>query len=248
MPFLYSPLEQFKVNRILNLDLVILDMSISNAVFSLGFFLLFTGFISFILKKPEPLLKINWVFLLLHLYKLVLSLVVENSGKSGLKFFPFLHSLFFLILSLNILGLVPYSFTITAHMSFTFFLSFSIWLGTVFIGLYLHRVNFFSMFLPKNSPLLLALPLIGIELSSYLVRPLSLGVRLAANLTAGHLLLNLGASFLYFLVNSSFFILSFLPFILLVVFSFLELAVAFIQAYVFTLLTVLYINDSLELH
>jgi len=90
--------------------------------------------------------------------------------------------------------------------------------------------------------------LVGIELSSYLVRPLSLGLRLAANLTAGHLLLNLGASFLYFLVNSSFFILSFLPFILLVVFSFLELAVAFIQAYVFTLLTVLYINDSLELH
>jgi F-type H+-transporting ATPase subunit a len=116
------------------------------------------------------------------------------------------------------------------------------------LGLSLHGLNFCSAFLPQNSPLALAVPLILIEIVSYLIRPLSLGIRLAANITAGHLLLNLGSSFLYFLVNSSFFILAPLPFLLLLVFTLLELAVAFIQSYVFSLLTALYINDSLELH
>ena len=116
------------------------------------------------------------------------------------------------------------------------------------LGFSIHGLNFFSMFLPKNVPLPLAIPLIFIELTSYLVRPLSLGIRLAANLTAGHLLLALGGSFLYFTLYSSFFFIAWLPFSLLVIFTFLELAVAFIQAYVFALLSIGYINDSLNLH
>ena len=172
---------------------------------------------------------------------------MDNAGKKGLSYFSILLLVFTSILVLNLFGLVPYSFTITARASFTFSISLSIWLGSVLLGFSKHGLNFFSMFLPKNVPLVLAIPLIFIELTSYFVRPLSLGIRLAANLTAGHLLLALGGGFFYFLLNSSFFLLSWIPFVLLVIFTFLELAVAFIQAYVFTLLSIGYINDSLDL-
>lgn len=249
MNIFWSPLEQFSINAILNLNyLSFIDISVTNGTLSLIYFLGALLVLNFLLGENKSLINKNWFYLWAQFYKLVLSIVIENNGKKGLKYFPFLLSVFSLILFLNLLGMIPYSFALTAHMSFTFSISFSIWLGAVFIGLSLHGVNFFSAFLPQNSPLALAIPLILIELVSYLIRPLSLGIRLAANITAGHLLLNLGSSFLYFLLSSSFFILAPLPFLLLAVFTFLELAVAFIQSYVFSLLTALYINDSLELH
>lgn len=247
--FINSPLEQFSINSLVSLKgLYFIDMSITNGTLSLFSFIFFIVLLNFLLSEEKKLIGKNWFFLWAQFYKLVLSMILENSGKKGLTYFRFLLSIFSLILFLNLLGMIPYSFAITAHMSLTFSISLSIWLGTVFLGLNLHGINFFSMFLPQNSPLALAIPLILIETVSYLIRPLSLGIRLAANITAGHLLLNLGSSFLYFLLTSSFFILAPLPFILLGIFTFLELAVAFIQSYVFSLLTALYINDSLDLH
>lgn len=141
-------------------------------------------------------------------YRLVLSSIFDNAGHKGLVYFNLVLTVFTTVLVLNLFGLVPYSFTVTAHMSFTACISFSLWLGTVFLGFYNHGLNFFSMFLPKDVPLVLAIPLIFIELISYLVRPLSLGIRLAANLTAGHLLLALGGGFLFFMVNTTLFFLA----------------------------------------
>jgi len=244
-----SPLEQFNLVSLIRLDQVsLVDFSITNGTLSLFLFIGLIFTLSFLLSEEKSLVSKNWFYFWAQFYKLVLSIILENNGKKGLVYFPFLLTIFSLILSLNLLGMVPYSFALTARMSFTFSISFSIWLGTVLLGLSLRGMNFFSAFLPQNSPLALAVPLILIEIVSYLIRPLSLGIRLAANITAGHLLLNLGSSFLYFLLSSSFFLLAPFPFVLLVVFTFLELAVAFIQSYVFSLLTALYINDSLDLH
>jgi ATP synthase subunit 6 len=119
-----------------------------------------------------------------------------------------LLTLFLTILLLNLIGAIPYSFTITARASLTFSISFSIWLGTVLLAFQLRGLNFFSMFLPANTPQALILLLVFVEIGSYLIKPFSLGIRLAANLTAGRLLLNLGASFFYFLLGTNFIILS----------------------------------------
>ena len=137
------------------------------------------------------------------------------------------------------------------HLGICLTLSILIWLGATILGFYLNGLNFISMFLPHNTPSLLVIPFVLIESLGYIVRPVSLGVRLVANLAAGRLLLALGSSFIYFLFSSNTILLNvtgLFPLILLIVFSYLEFAVSFIQAYVFSLLSISYINDSINLH
>jgi len=201
---IFSPLEQFKVNKLINLNLGFVDLSLTNGALSLLIFLGLVFLLQFFLTEKDNFSNRSWFFLWAQVYKLVLSLIVDNAGKKGLVYFPLVLTLFLAILLLNLIGAVPYSFTITAHASLTFSISFSIWLGTVLLALQLHGLNFFSMFLPANTPNALILLLVFVELGSYLIKPFSLGIRLAANLTAGHLLLNLGASFLYFLLGTKF--------------------------------------------
>jgi F-type H+-transporting ATPase subunit a len=161
-----------------------------------------------------------------------------------------MYGLFMFILINNLIGMVPYSFASTSHFILTFALSFTIVLGATILGFKEHGFKFFSLFVPAGCPIGLLPLLIVIEFISYLTRNVSLGLRLAANVFSGHMLLNILSGFTYNIMNSGFiyFFLAFLPLAFIIAFSGLELAIAFIQAQVFVVLSCSYIKDSLDLH
>ena len=175
-------------------------------------------------------------------------MVKEQLGKE--IYLPFIYSLFIFILITNLVGNVPYSYTITTSVIVTIGLSFTIVTGVTILALYLHNLKFFSYFVPSGTPLALVPLLVLIELISYLARAFSLGIRLFANMVAGHTLMKILATFLYQMFNSSLIIavLTLIPFTLFLAIMTLELAVSVIQAYVFTILTCSYIKDAIELH
>ena len=175
-------------------------------------------------------------------------MVREQLGKE--LYLPFIYSIFFFILIGNLTGNVPYSFTITTSIIVSIGLSFTILIAVTILGLSIHKLHFFSYFVPSGTPLALVPLLVLIELTSYLARAFSLGIRLFANMVAGHTLMKILATFLYQMFNTSLIvaILTLIPFTLFLAIMTLELAVSVIQAYVFTILTCSYIKDSIELH
>ena len=165
-------------------------------------------------------------------------------------FFPFIYALFIFILINNLIGMVPYSFASTSHFILTFSLSFTIVIGATILGFQKHGLKFFSLLVPSGCPLGLLPLLVLIEFISYLSRNVSLGLRLAANILSGHMLLNILAGFTYNIMNKGiiYFVLGLVPLLFILAFSGLELGIAFIQAQVFVVLSSSYIKDSLELH
>ncbi len=176
-------------------------------------------------------------------YDFIANMIRENVGSAGRKYFPFLFSLFVFTLFGNILGLLPYSFTFTSQLAVTFFMAAAIFIGVTLIGLFKHGFKFFGLFFPHGAPLATAPILIPIELVSYLSRPISLSVRLFANMTVGHVLLKVLAGFVIALG-----IFGVVPLVVLVAITALELLVALLQAYIFTILCCIYLNDALHLH
>lgn len=178
-------------------------------------------------------------------YQFIANLVTDTAGKEGLKYFPFVFTLFFFILACNLLGMTPYSFTVTSHIAVTFALAAVIFLGVTLIAIFKHGpVAFLSFFFPKGIHWSIALLMFPIELISYLARPISLSVRLAANMMAGHTMLKVIAGFVIALGALA----GWLPFAFLLVIIIFEVAVAILQAYIFTILTCVYLNDALHLH
>lgn len=247
-----SVFEQFEIVRILPIHpFGNLDISITNSTL-----FLFIAF-SFIVVlynaniKNAKLVPSRWQSLLELIYSGIAGIVKENIGSKEYAKLPLLFSLFMFIGTINLFGLVPYTFTPTAHIVITFGLSLSIFIGCNIIAILAHKWNFFSMFLPAGSPIVLAPFLIVIEIISHFAKAISLGVRLASNITAGHLLFVILSGFTWQMLISgttSLVILSVFPFIIIFLITGLELAVAAIQAYVFALLTAIYLNDSINLH
>src|SRR3981189_1257009 len=165
-------------------------------------------------------------------------------------FFPLISALFIYILINNLVGMVPYSFAPTSHFILTFSLSFTVVIGATILGFQIHALKFFSLLVPSGCPLGLLPLLVLIEFISYLARSVSLGLRLAANILSGHMLLSILSGFTYNIMTSGifFFFLGLLPLTFIIAFSGLELAIAFIQAQVFVVLSCSYIKDALELH
>lgn len=185
------------------------------------------------------------------IYDTVQSIIITQINKiKGQKFFPLVYCLFLFILINNILGMIPYSFAPTSHFILTFAFSFAIVLGSTVLGLIKHGLKFFSLFVPAGCPLGLLPLLVLIEFISYLARNVSLGLRLAANILSGHMLLNILSGFTFKIMTMSFFyaILSILPLGFVIAFSGLELGIAFIQSQVFIVLSCSYIKDALYLH
>jgi F-type H+-transporting ATPase subunit a len=185
------------------------------------------------------------------LYATIHSIVVNQiNNKNGQAYFPFMYVLFIFILINNLIGMVPYSFASTSHFILTFSLSFTVVLGATVLGFKEHGLKFFSLFVPAGCPLGLLPLLVLIEFISYLARNVSLGLRLAANILSGHMLLNILSGFTYNIMSSGiiFFILGLLPLAFIIAFSGLELGIAFIQSQVFVVLSCSYIKDALELH
>jgi len=176
-------------------------------------------------------------------YLFVANMVRDTVGSEGRGYFPFIFTLFLFVLAGNMLGMIPYGFTYTSHIIVTFTMAAAIFVGVTVIGFIKHGVHFFGFFLPPGTPLLMAPLAVPIEAISYFSRPVSLSVRLFANMLAGHTLMKVFAGFVVSLG-----VFGFVPFLFVFALTGLELLIAFLQAYVFTVLTCLYLNDALHLH
>jgi len=181
-------------------------------------------------------------------YSHFLGLIKDSTEGLGTCYLTFIISLFMFVAGLNVLGLFPYVFTPTAHVLITCGLSFSIIIGVTILGAVKFKGDYLSVMMPSGAPLYLAPLLVIIETVSYISRVISLGVRLAANLSAGHLLFAILASFGYMAITGGMFIFSLVPLTVMILITLLEIAVGLIQAYVFCLLTSIYISGSLSLH
>ena len=250
---LITPLEQFQVISFFPIQLFCLDLSLTNIMFINILVLLFCSFIVYLITskdKTSYFLPCNWQNIIESIYDTGYTLLFDDLNIKGEQYFPFISILFIYILLANLIGLVPYSFTITSHLIVTFILSFSIFIGLNIICINIYKSEMLSLFIPSNTSFGLALLLVPIEFVSYIFKPISLGVRLFANLMAGHTLLKVivGFSWSMLLLESFLSIFHIVPLLILVILMGLELGVAIIQAYVFTILTCIYLNDSINLH
>jgi ATP synthase subunit 6 len=250
----FSPLDQFKIAPLFSIQFAGIDISITNFLLVSLLTLFVLQIFVFLMKDAATssffIAPSGWQNLLEKLYALVTQLLSDIITTGSEKYFPFMSVLFMFILTNNLIGMVPYSFTTTSHITLTFFLSFSIFIAMNIIGFQKHGVELFSLFLPANTGFFLALLLVPIELISYIAKPISLGVRLFINLMAGHSLLKVivGFSWNMLLVQNLKGIMFIFPLLILVLLMGLELGVALIQAYVFITLTAIYLNDSEALH
>lgn len=246
-----SPLEQFEVTSLLGFNAPIfgyLNLTLTNlALYSILVISIIVA-IHYLGNNESKLIPSKWSIALESLFASIASMVREQLGKE--IYFPFIYSLFFFILIANLCGNVPYSFTITTSIMVSIGLSFTILIGVTILGLSIHKLHFFSYFVPSGTPLALVPLLVLIEMVSYLARAFSLGIRLFANVVAGHTLMKILATFLYQMFSAGviMFVLTLIPFVLFLAIMGLEIAVSFIQAYVFSILTCSYIKDSIELH
>jgi ATP synthase subunit 6 len=247
---LYSPLEQFQI-----LPLFVgfhYNFSLTNAsliiIFSLTIFIFFQ---SLVLGQKKGYIVPSRIQILMEgIYTTVVSIVEDNLGKKGLIYFPFIFVVSVFVFLSNVLGLVPYSFTTTSHLILTLALALSVFGAILLLSLELHGLHFFAAFLPPGTSLVLAFLLVPLEIVSFIFKPLSLAVRLFANIIAGHTLLKVIAGFSWSIMKKGglFFIAHFVPLLVLVLLIGLELGVALIQTYVFTILICIYFRDGINLH
>jgi len=240
-----NPLHHFELHPIGHLSLMGIDISLNKAILVMwaGLALVFGLFL--LIRKTGVRLVPTKMQSLAEMFLLFLrGLVDDFIGKEERKFFPFVAALFFFILSCNMIGLIPGSYTITSQLVVTGTFAVFIFMMTLFIGFGRHGLRFFGILLPAGIPKILIPLMIPIEIISMLARPFSLAVRLFANMTAGHTIL----AVLFGMTLSLPWFLGFLPFGFTVLINGLELMVAFIQAYIFTTLTCFYIGDVIKMH
>jgi len=240
---MHSPMEQFEIKRLLNFHIGSLDASYTNSALWMTIAVI-CAFLLFVLGTQKRALVPGRIQALAELgYEFVASMVRDNVGNAGKKYFPFVLTLFVFILFCNVLGLVPYSFTPTSHIIVTFAMAAVVFIGVTIIGFVRHGAHFLSLFVPKGVPFVLLLLLVPIEIISYFVRPFSLSIRLFANMLAGHTMLKVFGGFVVMLGIIG----GWAPLAFIVAFTGLELLIAFLQAYVFAILTCLYLNDAIHL-
>lgn len=247
----YSPLEQFSIIPLISADFGWIDLSLTNcAVYCLCTVGCIRMIWSVLQLDGGLVVPSTYQAASEMIYDFVFSLAKEQLGENAQPYFPIVLTTFTFILASNLVGLIPFSFATTAQLVLAFGLSFSLFIGVTFIGVQKHGLHFLSFFLPSGAPIWLAPLLVMIELISYLFRPISLGVRLFANITAGHSLLAIIAGFGWSMLSSGgvMMLASIIPVVVIVLVFGLELAVAFLQAYVFAVLLSIYLKDAIELH
>jgi F-type H+-transporting ATPase subunit a len=239
----HSPLEQFEIKDIFDADGVIGAITFTNSalVMVIGVVLVII-FMNLGIRRGA-LVPSRWQTLVEISYEFIANMIRDNVGQEGRKYFGFIFTLFMFVLAGNLLGMMPYSFTYTSHIAVTFAMAAVVFVGVTVIGFAKHGLHFFSFFLPSGVPIVMAPLLIPIEILSYFTRPVSLALRLFANMTAGHTMLKVFAGFIAPLGA-----LGVVPLALVVGLTGLEFIIAFLQAYVFTILSCVYLNDALHLH
>ncbi len=239
-----NPIAQFEIKPLIPLEVAGVDASFTNS----SFFMLFTvAAITIFLvagMRKRALVPGRWQSVAELSYEFIAGLLRDNVGSEGRKYFPFVFTLFMFVLFSNLAGMLPYAFTTTSHIIVTFALAITVFLGVTVIGLVRHGWHFFSYFVPDGVPPLALILIVPIEIISYLSRPISLSVRLFANMTAGHTMMKVFAGF----VVSLGFLGGWLPLGIEVLMIGFEFLVAFLQAYVFTVLTCIYLHDAIHLH
>ena len=251
--YINSPLEQFNISPLISINAPILN-NLNLSLTNLGLYTLIIVFlvlgIHIIANNSHIIIPSKWSISLECAYASVQGIVRDQIGAANEIYTPFIYSLFMFIVIANLNGNIPYGFTITTSIIVSIGLSVLIFLGVTILGFQIHQLHFFSYFIPSNTPLGLVPLLVLIELISYLARAVSLGVRLFANIVAGHTLLKILSTFLWTLFTSSILvaIVTLIPFSIFVALIGLELAVSLIQAYVFCVLTCSYLKDAIELH
>jgi F-type H+-transporting ATPase subunit a len=268
----HSPLEQFLIKRIVDIcvggDWVHndngtvtcsgFDASFTNASL---FMLIAIGLITLFLvfsMRDRSLVPTRWQSMAELSYEFIANMIRDNVGSEGKKYFPFIFSLFMFILFCNLLGMIPYTFTVTSHIIVTFALALVVFIGVTIIGFIRHGAHYLRLFVPAGVPLPLLFLLVPIEVLSYLIRPVSLSVRLFANMTAGHTMLKVFGGFVVTLLgllgagSVGLFGIGVVGSILALAFTIaltgLEVGIAVLQAYVFTILTCIYLNDAVHMH
>ncbi len=240
----HGPMEQFEINRFLKLDLFGLDASFTNSsLFMVVGAALIIGFLHYAMSGralvPTRIQSVAELG-----YEFIANMVHENTGKEGMKYFPFVFTLFVFVLVMNLLGMLPYSFTVTSHIVVTFALAALVFVVVTAIGFARHGLGYLKLFLPDGMPFWLVPIIVPIEVISYLIRPISLSVRLFANMMAGHTMLKVFAGFIVSLGVLG----GIAPLIATVAFTGLEFVVAFLQALIFSVLTCIYLSDAINMH
>ncbi|GBD44295.1 ATP synthase subunit a [bacterium HR40] len=238
-----SPLEQFRIEPIVPITVGEFDLSFTNS--SLWMMASVAAVYGFVMAGTmRPAMVPGRLQSLVELaFEFVSDLVRENAGKEAMRYFPAVFSLFMFILAGNTLGMVPGAFTFTSHIIVTFFMAICVWLGVTFLGFWLHGAKFLGFFVPHGAPKIMLPLLVPIEIMSYCVRPISLSVRLFVNMMAGHTMLKVFAGFIIALG-----IFGVGPLAVTVALTGFEFVVAFLQAYIFTVLTCLYLHDAIHMH
>ncbi len=247
----HSPLDQFKIEPMIPMNVGGYDVSFSNS--SLFMFIAIASITLFLVlgMKKRAMVPGRWQSLAELSYEFVAGMLKENVGAEGRKFFPFIFSLFMFILFCNLLGMLPFTFTVTSHIAVTFALALLVFLTVIVVGIVKHGTHFLHLFIPSGIPGWLMPIIFVIEIVSFLARPVSLSLRLAVSMMAGHVLLKVLASFVIGLGTFSIAYGGFLGVIPLLFISGLiglEIFVAFLQAFIFALLTTIYLNDAINLH
>ena len=250
----HSPLDQFTIRDLFSIKGDIIG-NIQISLTNIGLYLIITTFIIFmyylLATNYDKVTPNGWSLSQESIYATVYSIVINQiNANKGQMFFPLISAIFIYILINNLVGMVPYSFAPTSHFILAFSLSFTIVIGATILGFQTHALKFFSLLVPSGCPLGLLPLLVMIEFISYLARNVSLGLRLAANILSGHMLLNILSGFTYNIISKGFifFFLGLIPLLFIIAFSGLEIGIAFIQAQVFVVLSSAYIKDSLDLH
>jgi len=239
----HGPLSQFEIKTLIPLQPGGVDISFTNSSLMMVLAIaLVTLFLTLGMRR-RALVPGRWQSMAELSYQFVANLIRDTVGAEGRRYFPLVFTLFMFILFGNLLGMVPYSFTFTSHIIVTFALALMVFIGVTVLGFVKHGVRFFSFFVPPGVSVLLWPLMIPIEIISYLSRPISLAVRLFANMLAGHTLLKVFAGFVTALGVAGV-----LPLVFVAALTGLEFVIAFLQAYVFAILTCLYISDALHLH
>ena len=238
-----NPIEQFKIQPLVPLEIGGVNISFTNsALMMVTALCLITAFLT-LSVRGRALVPGRWQSLAEVFYEFVANMVRDNVGQEGRKYFPFIFALFMFVLFGNLLGMIPYAFAYTSHIIVTFALASVVFIGVTIIGFSRHGLHYLRMFFPHGAPLATAVILVPIELISYLSRPLSLGVRLFANMTVGHIILKVVGGFVVALG-----VFGIVPMAFLGGVTVLEFGIALLQAYVFTILSCIYLHDAIHMH
>ncbi len=236
-------MEQFEVKSIFPMELLGFNVAFTNASMMMIINLCAILLILVITARRVNIIPSRLQMVGESIYGLIDDMILGTAGPEAKRYMPFIFSLFMFILTCNLLGMIPFSFTVTSHIIVTLAMALVVFVGVTIIGFIRHGSQYLSLFLPSGTPMVMAPLMIFTELFAYMVRPVSLSVRLAANMTAGHIVMKVIASFVIMAG-----IAGVLPFALLFALTGFEIFVAVLQAYIFTILSCVYLTDAIKLH